>query len=250
MVVGLDVWRDHFKAFTDRYVLVGGVACDVLMTEAGAPFRATKDLDVVLLVEVLDAAFGEAFWAFVEAGGYERKEKSDGGNLYRFAKPATAGYPHMIELFSRAPEGFDLRDGAHLTPLPIDEAVASLSAILLNEDYYALLKAHTREVDGLPLLHEAALIPFKARAYLDLAQRKAAGEGVDSANIKKHRNDVFRVMQLFGLDSAYEMPEAIAADMRAFLDAVARDDAFKPSDFGVPLKRDDALARLASAYRL
>ena len=78
MVIGLDVWQAHFKDFPDRYVLVGGVACDILMGEAGIRFRATKDLDVVLLVEVLDAAFAQAFWAFVEAGGYERKEKAEG----------------------------------------------------------------------------------------------------------------------------------------------------------------------------
>jgi glutathionyl-hydroquinone reductase len=108
VVVGLDVWREHFRVFADRYALVGGVACDTLMTDAGLQFRATKDLDVVLLVEVLDAAFAEAFWAFVEAAGYERKEKGEGGKLYRFAKPGTADYPFMIELFSRAPEGFTL----------------------------------------------------------------------------------------------------------------------------------------------
>jgi glutathionyl-hydroquinone reductase len=91
MVIGLDVWRAHFKDFPDRYVLIGGVACDLLMGDAGLQFRATKDLDVVLLVEVLDAAFVRVFWAFVEAGGYERKEKAEDGNLYRFAKPRTAG---------------------------------------------------------------------------------------------------------------------------------------------------------------
>jgi hypothetical protein len=250
MVIGLDVWQAHFKDFPDRYVLVGGVACDLLMGEAGLPFRVTKDLDVVLLVEVLDAAFAEAFWAFVEAGGYERKEKGEGGNLYRFAKPSTDGYPVMIELFSRAPEGFDLGEDSHLTPLPIDETVASLSAILLDGSYYALLQANLRELGGLPLLHEAALIPFKARAYLDLSRRKAAGEKVDSGNVKKHRNDVFRLLQLLPADGALDLPETIAADMRAFLDAVADDEAFKPSDIGLQLNREAALARLSTAYRL
>jgi glutathionyl-hydroquinone reductase len=69
MVVGLDRWRQHFAGFEDRYALVGGVACDRLFEEAGIEFRATKDLDVVLLVELLDAIFAERFWAFVEAGG-------------------------------------------------------------------------------------------------------------------------------------------------------------------------------------
>jgi hypothetical protein len=250
MVIGLDVWQAHFKDFPDRYVLVGGVACDLLMDEAGLVFRATKDLDVVLLVEVLDAAFAQAFWAFVEAGGYERKEKGEGSKLYRFAKPSTAGYPFMIELFSRAPEGFDLAEGSQLTPLPIDETVASLSAILLDEAYYGLLKTNLRELAGLPLLHEAALIPFKARAYLDLSARKAAGDRVDSGDVKKHRNDVFRLLQLLPADGALDLPETIVADMRAFLAAVAADDAFKPADIQLPMSREEALARLSSTYRL
>jgi hypothetical protein len=57
--------------------------------------------------------------------------------------------------------------------LPIDETIASLSAILLDETYYGLLQANLREVEGLPVLSEAAVIPFKARAHLDLVKRSA-----------------------------------------------------------------------------
>lgn len=48
-MIGLDRWQAHFKDFADRYALIGGVACDLLMGEAGLAFRATKDLDVVNL---------------------------------------------------------------------------------------------------------------------------------------------------------------------------------------------------------
>jgi hypothetical protein len=78
MVKGLEVFREHFRNFADRYVLIGGAACDIAMTGAGLPFRATKDLDIVLYVEALDAAFVRAFWEFVRAGGYEVQEKSTG----------------------------------------------------------------------------------------------------------------------------------------------------------------------------
>lgn len=40
------------------------------------------------------------------------------------------------------------------------------------------------------------LIPFKAKAWLDLKERKLNGEQVDSKNIKKHKNDVCRLAQL------------------------------------------------------
>lgn len=250
MVVGLDRWRAHFADYADRYVLVGGVACEQVMDEAGLGFRLTKDFDVVLLVELLDAAFAETFWAFIEAGGYERREKAEGGKLYRFQKPTEHDYPQMIELFSRAPEGIDLAPGSQLTPLPIDEAAASLSAILLDAGYYDFLRENTRLVDGLPLLDEAAIIPFKARAYLDLAGRKAQGEAIDGGDVKKHRNDVFRLLQLLPEGQVQPLPDAIRADMTAFVDAVAGDKAFKPSDFKVKMVPDQAIARLVVAYGL
>jgi glutathionyl-hydroquinone reductase len=78
MVKGLEVFREHFRDYADRYVLIGGAACDIAMNAAGLGFRATKDLDIVLYVEALDAAFVQAFWGFVRAGGYEVQEKSTG----------------------------------------------------------------------------------------------------------------------------------------------------------------------------
>ncbi|WP_205597971.1 hypothetical protein [Caulobacter sp. 17J65-9] len=248
-MTGLDVWRAHFEGFEDRYVLVGGVACDLVMDEVGLEFRATKDMDVVLIVEALDGAFAERFWAFVEAGGYEQRERSDGKkSLYRFQRPTTPGYPVMIELFSRAPDGLELGEDSQLTPLPIDETVASLSAILLDESYYGLLKANMRRLEGLPLLDEVALIPFKAKAFMDLSARRAAGEKVDQKDVRKHRNDVFRLMQLLAADAVYELPEGIAGDMADFVRAVQADEIFDPKGIGLRQSAEEALARLCAAY--
>ena len=64
---GLDIFRQHFDGLSHHYVLIGGAACEIVMEEVGLDFRATKDLDLIILVEALDAAFGARFWAFVEA---------------------------------------------------------------------------------------------------------------------------------------------------------------------------------------
>ncbi len=34
----------------------------------GLAFRATKDLDIVLIVEETDAGFGTTYWNFIRAG--------------------------------------------------------------------------------------------------------------------------------------------------------------------------------------
>lgn len=98
MVKGLDLFREHFREFTDHYVLIGGTACNLALAEAGIDFRATKDLDIVLCVEALDKTFVDAFWAFVREGKYKLQEKSTGKKqYYRFQKPDTEGFPFMLE---------------------------------------------------------------------------------------------------------------------------------------------------------
>lgn len=46
----------------------------------------------------------------------------------------------MIELFTRKLDAIQLPEDAVLTPLPMDEDISSLSAILLDNDYYEFLK--------------------------------------------------------------------------------------------------------------
>lgn len=50
---GIDKFRERFAGHEGEYVLIGGGACDLLFGEVGQDFRATKDLDLVLLVEAL-----------------------------------------------------------------------------------------------------------------------------------------------------------------------------------------------------
>ena len=51
MVKGLDTFRNHFAGYEEQYVLIGGAACDIVFESNDASFRATRDLDMVLIVE-------------------------------------------------------------------------------------------------------------------------------------------------------------------------------------------------------
>ena len=224
MVSGIDVFKKHFESFDSMFVVIGGTASTLLLDEGGLGSRATKDIDVVLYVEALTPEFAEAFWDFIEEGGYENTQQSTGKRLfYRFHKPKNNAYPEMVELFSRKPNAINLRAGGHLTPIPVDEEVASLSAILLDDSYYALAQNGRRLIDGLPVLDAEYLIPFKAKAWLDLSQRRDAGERVDDKDIRKHRNDVFRLYQIISLDSRVELSPDVARHLTVFLDAMEDD---------------------------
>ena len=224
MVKGLDRFKDHFQAFADRYVLIGGTACDLILSNAGMTFRATKDLDIVLCVESLDAAFGAAFWQFVTQGQYELQEASTvQRKFYRFKRPKVDGYPSMLELFARVPDAMVIKPGSELTPIPIDDAVSSLSAILLDADYYSWIQTGKHQLGGLPVLRAEYLIALKAKAWLDLRRRAAEGQRIDSNDIKKHRNDVFRLYAVVDPEFSTLPGAKIRSDLREFLSEVASD---------------------------
>ena len=80
-------------------------------------------------------------------------------------------------------------------------------------------------VDGIAVLGETGLIPFKAKAFLDLSQRKAIGEHVDSRDLRKHKNDVLRLAQILKPGQHVELAPTIRADMSEFCDKISDDDA-------------------------
>lgn len=252
MVKGLEIFKGHFAGYETQYLLIGGTAASLVFGQANLSFRATKDLDIVLIVEALDAAFASRFWQFIEAGGYEIRQANETGRpiFYRFQKPTEPRFPAMLELFSRAPEGLQLAPNSHLAPIPVDEAVSSLSAILLNETYYTFLLEGRRILDGLPFIGEDRLIPLKASAWLDLVQRKAVGEAVDAKAIRKHANDVLRLSQLFAPTTTLALPEPIAQELRRFLSAVAQEGTLNPSDLGIRAPLQTVLERIAASYGL
>lgn len=222
MVNGIIKFRENFRGFENQYVIIGGTACDLIMENEKLSFRATKDIDMVLIVESLTAEFGRQFWEYIKEAGYEHLNKSTGNaQFYRFTSPKSKDYPYMIEIFSKNPDFIIAEDDAVLTPLPIDDEISSLSAILLNKAYYELLKTGQMIIDGIPVLSPTCLIPFKAKAWLDLKERRLNGEVIDSKNIRKHKNDVFRLAQLVTPQTRQFLTPEIAKDMREFLSSIA-----------------------------
>ena len=103
MVKGMEKFRSYFEEFAGQYTLIGGAACDISFAKNDVDFRATKDLDIVLIVEALTKEFGQRFWDFIRDGKYMMRARSDGSpQFFRFEKPMEAGFPSMIELFSRS----------------------------------------------------------------------------------------------------------------------------------------------------
>lgn len=66
---------------------------------------------------------------------------------------------------------------------------------------------------GISVLKPEWIIPFKAKAWLDL--RKKIGS--DSADVKKHRNDIIRIGSDMVLQECV-LPDEVCRDMKIFLE--------------------------------
>jgi hypothetical protein len=237
MVVGLDTFSVHFKDFQESYIIIGGTACDIIIEDAGFVPRATDDIDIILIVEALSPEFVAKFWEFIKLGKYAVQQKNDDErNCYRFAIPASPNYPKQLELFCKVPDVIDANEGAHLTPIPVEEGLSSMSAILLDEEYYNYTIEHSEIKEGVHFAAPHTLICLKAFAFLNNTERKAAGQNVRTVDIKKHKYDVFRMIMMLKENDQFSLPETIKSNMQKFADTIKNDlpstEIFAANGFG------------------
>lgn len=228
MVKGLDIFIEHFENFTDQYILIGGGACDVQMRNKGLPFRATKDLDIVLVVEALSDEFVNHFWRFIRDGEYAIAQVGDRKTFYRFNKPMAEGFPVLIELFSRNPNVIKEVNEIHLTDIPTGEEASSLSAILLDDTYYQFTLSNSEIISGVRVAGDVALISLKAKAFLKNLKREKEGQTVQEADIVKHKNDIIRLTATLDPGKEVVVPEVIKQDLQEYIRHI--------EEFGVDVK--------------
>lgn len=219
----LNIFSSHFEKFEDHYVLIGGTATMLLLSEARLSSRSTKDLDIVLSIEALTHEFVDHFWKFVNEGGYECYKKKNGSKcFYRFQKPTNESFPFMLELLTdRSIDYEEMNQVAH--PLVLDDEIISLSAILLNQDYYQFLMNNKIKLNGIMAVNEIALIPLKICAFLDLTKKKSNGESISSDTINKHKYDVYRLVQLLTRTPLNNVPNIIKDEVRLFCSEINDD---------------------------
>lgn len=135
------IFQEMFADFQNYYVLIGGTATSIVLDSQGFKSRTTKDYDMVIIDEVKNKEFYTTLNHFLELGEYQGSQKDEKAQLFQFTT-TNPEFPSMIELFSILPEYPLKKDGREI-PLYFDQD-ASLSALLLDEDYYNIL-VHVKE---------------------------------------------------------------------------------------------------------
>lgn len=92
---------------------------------------------------------------------------------------------------------------------------------------------------------------FKAKAWLDLTKRKSNGEQIDSKNIRKHKNDVYRLTELLNLSAEplLNIPDSVKNDMKDFIDCMMAEDV-DLNQLGIPnTSKEYLLESLRTLYQ-
>lgn len=250
--MGLKKFSEYFTGLEGSYVLIGGAASHILEDEAQLVPRATKDLDLILVVESLSDAFVARFWSFIKEAGYEHIQKNTGkSEFYRFYKPADGNCPAQIELFSRVPDSIKVPEGVHLVPIPTGEDLSSLSAIMMNDEYYKYTVENSDLVQGVHIARSNALICLKAYAYLDMKDRTSQGEHVDSNDIAKHKNDIIRLGLTLTAEDSFTVSEGIRVNLEKFFRVVTDElpqDEFVERAGATGVKVEAVIKRIKEAF--
>ena len=232
MVNGLRLFKERFHSFDDCYTVIGGTACSVLMENAALAFRATQDIDMILLVESerFDE-FAHQLLKFIDDGGYRCEERQNGTKrLYRFIDPAIAGYPAMIELFSK--NALNMGKNRRITYVKTGKDPSGLSAMLLSDEYYNLAMQGREYIDGVWTLQASHLILLKMYAWLNLKKDSQKGKEISEYDLLKHKYDVFRLLLLLSDEIRIDCDVKIRKDISAFIDSMENEELLAVNVFG------------------
>lgn len=221
MVNGLELFRQYFRDNRNDYILIGGVACDLVLNTIGREFRPTMDFDIVIVSENLQSGFGQRLKEFIRDGGYiaQSRKSTNKPTFFRFVNPRSGDFPSQLELASNKPTDDWV---SHFAPLSVGDAKSSLSAILFEPEYYNFIRSNTVSVDEITTISLEGLIPLKALAYLELSKIDAP-TAKNVIDMKKHTDDILMLAEVLSTET-FALPQTVAANLQAAVTAISERD--------------------------
>lgn len=237
LINGLDKFLEYFSNYKNQYVIIGGTACSLLMKLTEQDFRITQDIDMVIIAENMSSDFATAFKKFVKDGNYQITNKESEPHYYRFYQKQDSQFPSLIELFSINQE-IDFQDNNRYTGFFDSEEskIAGMSAIVLDNDYYSIVTEFRKDINGLTVLDTPGLILLKAKAFIDLSEKKSNNDRIDSKDISKHQKDIFRLVIILE-ENKKTIAATIKNDLGKFLETnTINEQSLKSMGINLPKK--------------
>ena len=94
------------------------------------------------------------------------------------------------------------------------------------------------------------LIPLKMYAWINLLERKRAGEHVNEKDLKKHKYDVFRLLQIVTAGTKVESEGLVTESIRRYIEEISAVDESEVRllQMGMPFDRDRGVELLKEIY--
>lgn len=212
---GQDFLSNYLGDYAKDYVLIGGNACVLNFEKIKVEFRATADLDIVLIVDNENEKFYAHLCEYLVGNGYK-------GGLYRCKENDACAYrftlngvqkverPKIIELFSKKPDYFDAdkSEKLHITPIETEEGISNLSAILLDDEVYNFVIKHKCKIDNISTVNLQCLFGLKSIAWHNNELLFTEGKVNKEITVYKHPADMVRIASVLEEDD-YSYPKTI-----------------------------------------
>lgn len=102
--------------------------------------------------------------------------------------------------------------------------IRSLSAIVLDDDYYHLIQMNRVVIKEISVLSLEFIVILKIKAYLDLSELKKQGVDIKSSHIRKHRSDVLKIVrEMMMIEVHSQLCDAVKSDVQCFIQMINDD---------------------------
>jgi len=242
---GLSHFQNYCKDLDDNYVIVGGFATLMLLDrELEGHGKATFDIDLVLLTNN-SIEMSQRIKQYIKDGDYTIQigEKNQ-YRYYRFIKPQKENFAKEIELFASNENDLALEDSQRIIPIDPEEGLYSLSAIMLDPEYFEMIKNNVDKSVKAPCTNTQATIMLKMSAFCDLRDR-------NDRKWKKHRRDILKLALLLTGDEHIKLIGRMKYDFERFLSHIENEldpKAIKSFGDGLPIDKDQIIEVMKQVF--
>ena len=243
---GLSHFQEYCKEFDEQYVVVGGFATVMLLNEelGEGHGKATFDIDLVLLTNN-SVELAQKIKQYITDGKYDiQVGKKDQYKYYRFNNPKEENFAKEIEIFASNENELKLDDGQRILPIDPEDGLYSLSAIILDPEYFEMIKNNVNKSTVAPCTNTQATIMLKMSAFYDLKKR-------EDNKWKKHRRDILKLSLLLTGEEEIKLVGRMKEDFDSFIQHLKEEldqRTIKSFADGLPIYKDQVIKVLEKVF--
>ena len=243
---GLSHFQKYCKEFDEQYVVVGGFATIMLLDEelGEGHGKATFDIDLVLLTNN-SVELAQRIKQYITDGKYDiQVGEKEQYKYYRFNNPKEENFAKEIELFASNENKLELDDKQRILPIDPEEGLYSLSAIMLDPEYFEMIKNNVNKSGAAPCTNTQATIMLKMSAFYDLKKR-------EDNKWKKHRRDILKLSLLLTGEEEIKLVGRMEEDFDSFIQHLKEEldqKSIKSFADGLPIYKEQVIEILEKVF--